>query len=160
MREGASDDPFESENRLSLKEDFPKWSDLELSKREIAFELKIVLHKDRDAGFYQFVCQLMSIGNPADSLEVVLKVTHRSDASEPIVVVIISGIEHSGLNAQEILKKLQSSKSILFHNSTQLESRMYYGRGSAGGYIREISGARVASFFDEENSHSGDCQDF
>jgi putative ATP-dependent endonuclease of OLD family len=128
------------EDQFSLKEDFPKWSEVEATTREIRFDLAIVLNKVRDAGFYQFVCTQLSIDPSEDNLELSLTVAHRVDGAEPDVIVTVNGTAYSDLNAQEILKKLQSSKGILFHNSTQLDSRMFYGRGSVGGYIREISG--------------------
>ncbi|MGH7323112.1 MAG: AAA family ATPase, partial [Candidatus Rokuibacteriota bacterium] len=46
----------------------------------------------------------------------------------------------SDLNAQQVLKKLQSSRSILFHNSTETETRYVYPRRSVAGHIREITG--------------------
>ena len=128
------------EDQLSLKEDFPKWSEVEHAKREIKLELTISLNKTRDAGFYQFVSKQLSLDSTHETLELSLSVTQRVDRTEPEVVVTIGEATYSGLDAQEILKKLQSSKSILFHNSTQLDPRGFLGT-SVGGYIREISGA-------------------
>jgi hypothetical protein len=47
---------------------------------------------------------------------------------------------YSELDAQEVLKKLQSSRSILFHNSTESDTRFFYPRRSVAGHIREITG--------------------
>jgi hypothetical protein len=44
------------------------------------------------------------------------------------------------LNAQEVLKKLQSSRAIIFHNSTEIETRYIYPGRSVAGHIREITG--------------------
>jgi len=128
------------QEELSLKDDFPKWKDTEPTKRQISLELAISLHRERDAGFYQVVVKQLSLETAPDTLELVLAVTYRAERVEPLVVVQACGKEYSDLNAQEILKKLQSSKSILFHNSTQIDPRNFFRGRSVGGYIREISG--------------------
>jgi AAA15 family ATPase/GTPase len=131
---------FQDQEQLSLKDDYPKWKDTEPAKREIRFELTIALDKERDTGFYQFVAKQLSIETIRDTLELVLEVTFRGDRTEPSVVVKADAKTYSDLAAQEVLKKLQSSRSILFHNSTQIDPRFAFRRGSVGGYIREISG--------------------
>ena len=133
---------YEGENQVSVKEDFPKWLDLEVSKREIKIELTIILDKHRDAGLYLVVSKQLSIdpGAGNDALELSMNVTHRIDLTEPEVEVRAKGKSYSGVDAQEVLKKLQSSNAILFHNSTNMDTRLFYGRSSIGGMIREISG--------------------
>ena len=131
---------FHDQEELSLKDDYPKWKDTEPSKRAIEFELAIILHRERDAGFYQVVVKQLSLQATPDTLDLVLAVTYRADKAEPHVVVRACGNEYADLNAQEVLKKLQSSKSILFHNSTQIDPRVFFRGPSVGGYIREISG--------------------
>ncbi|MEI8135686.1 MAG: AAA family ATPase, partial [bacterium] len=128
------------QNDFSIKDEFPKWNNTDPSKREISFEISITLQKVRDAGFYQFVVKQLSLVANSDSLDIVIKVTYQADRPEPVVVVNNAGTEYSDLNAQEVLKKLQSSKSILFHNSTQMEPHAIFRRGNTAGFIREISG--------------------
>jgi energy-coupling factor transporter ATP-binding protein EcfA2 len=131
---------FQDQEELSLKDDYPKWKDTEPARREIALKLTITLHKARDAGFYQFVAKQLSLAGSPETLDLALDVTYRAERAEPAVVVTAAGNEYSDLNAQEVLKKLQSSKSILFHNSTQVAPGFLFTGGSVGGYIREISG--------------------
>lgn len=131
---------FEDQEEPSLKDDYPKWKDTEPAKREIAFELALTLHRERDAGFYQFVAKQLSLQAGAETLDLTISVTARAERSEPAVVVRAAGNDYSDLNAQEVLKKLQSSRSILFHNSTQIDPRFYFRGGGMAGYIREISG--------------------
>jgi putative ATP-dependent endonuclease of OLD family len=133
---------FRGEDQLSIKEDFPKWSEVEASHREIRLDLTIILDRDRDAGFYLVVSKQLSIdGDSAGpTLELTLSVIYRPELVEPSVTVTAKGNLYSGVEAQEVLKKLQSLKAILFHNSTQMDTRMFYGRGSIGGFIREIAG--------------------
>jgi len=134
---------FGSEKELSLKDDYPKWKDTELAKREVTFELLLLLHEERDAGFYQFVTKQLSIEAATNPLKLVIAVKYRADRPEPVVQVQVAGKEYSDLNAQEVLKKVQSSRSILFHNSTQVDPRFPYPTGIAG-RIREISGQHEA----------------
>lgn len=131
---------FRSDEELSLKDDYPKWKEMEPSKREISFEVALLLDKSRDAGFAQFVAKQLSIQALPDVLDLSLGVTYRPDRPDPSVVVNAAGNRYTDINAQEVLKKLQSSRSILFHNSTQIDPRFVFRGGSVAGYIREISG--------------------
>jgi len=128
------------EDELSIKDDFPKWKDTEPAKRVISFEIEISLDKQRDVGFYQFVTTQLSIEDSPETLDLSLAVAYRADKPEPSVHVAACGKEDSGLSAQQVLKKLQSSKSILFHNSTQVARGYWLGGRSVAGSIREISG--------------------
>ncbi|MGH9760353.1 MAG: ATP-dependent nuclease, partial [Blastocatellia bacterium] len=128
---------FRDEEELSIKDDYPKWKETEPSKREIEFELAITLHREGDAGLYQVVVKQLSLASPPDLFDLGLNVTYRAERAEPVVVVRACGNEYSDINAQEVLKKLQSSASILFHNSTQIEPRTFF---RTGGYLKDISG--------------------
>lgn len=130
---------FVDDSELSRKDDYPKWKESEPSKQEMSFEITVELDKTRDIGFYQFVVTQLKRENPSDPLVLQLKVTYQEDKVEPNVVVTTEGDTYSGLDAQEILKKLQSSRSILFHNSTDIDTT-FYPRRSFTGEIREITG--------------------
>jgi hypothetical protein len=130
---------FVEESELSPKDDYPKWKDTEPSKQEISFEIILELDKTRDIGFYQFVVTQLKRESPADLLTLELKVTYQGGKVAPTVVVTTEGTTYSGLDAQQVLTKLQSSRSILFHNSTDID-RTYYPRRSVTGEIREITG--------------------
>lgn len=138
--EGPRPSVYPDEEELSLKDDYPKWKDTDPSKREISFDVAIELDKTRDIGFYQFVAKQLSIENPSDPLGLSITVAYRADRPEPTVTVTTAGNQYSDLNAQEVLKKLQSSRSILFHNSTETETRYFYPGRSIAGHIREITG--------------------
>ncbi len=131
---------FRDEEEPSLKDDFPKWQDTDAAKREISFEMGIELDKTRDVGFYQFVTKQLSIGKPENPLRLSIGVSYRAEKAEPSVLVKVSETEYTDFNAQEVLKKLQSSRSILFHNSTQTDMRYFRPGRSVVGLIREITG--------------------
>jgi len=128
------------EEELSIKDDFPKWKDTEPQRREISFEVLIELDKTRDIGFHQFVTKQLSLQQSEQRLRLSISVTYRPDKPESTVVVTAGGQQYTDLNAQEVLKKLQSSRTILFHNSTEIETRYVYPGRSVAGHIREIAG--------------------
>jgi hypothetical protein len=139
---GGTPEPFAfpDDDEFSRTDDYPKWKDTEASKQEMSFDVTVELDKTRDIGFYQFVVTQLKLDRPTDPLALTIAVTHRGDKPEPSVEVSTGQAKYSGLDAQQVLKKLQSSRSILFHNSTETNTRYVYPRGSVAGHIREITG--------------------
>jgi len=131
---------FPNDDEFSPKDDYPKWKDTEPAKQEMSFDVTVELDKTRDIGFYQFVVTQLKLENPANPLALQITVSYRGDRPEPSVVVSTGHATYSDLDAQQVLKKLQSSRSILFHNSTETETRYVYPRRSVAGHIREITG--------------------
>src|SRR5690606_8068848 len=115
--------PFDDDEEFSRKDDYPKWKDTEPSKQEISLGVTIELDKVRDVGFYQFVTTQLKLENPAQPLALEIGVLYRGERPEPVVTVRVGASEFTGLDAQQVLKKLQTSRSILFHNSTETETR-------------------------------------
>jgi putative ATP-dependent endonuclease of OLD family len=128
----------------SVKDDYPKWSTTDPAARRVSFELDLALDSGRDAGFFEFVVAQLAMSSPEDPMRLSVSATYRPHRSEPEVLVTVAGKEYQDLRAQEVLRKLQSSTSILFHNSTETESAYIYGGGRAAGYVREISGQHEA----------------
>jgi putative ATP-dependent endonuclease of OLD family len=128
------------EEELSIKDEFPKWKDTEPDKREISFEAAIELDATRDIGFHQFVTKQLSLPVTNEPIRLSIAVTYRPDKPEPTVVVKALDRQYDDLNAQEVLKKLQASRSIIFHNSTEIATRYVYPGTSVAGHIREITG--------------------
>lgn len=129
----------DEDEELALKDNFPKWKETDQTRREMSLEVELILHKERDAGLYQVVTKQLSIEPPSETLQLTLGATVSSDRKDPTVVIRTGGQEYTGINAEEVLKKLQSSRAILFHNSTK-PSQRYMPGASIAGYIREISG--------------------
>jgi putative ATP-dependent endonuclease of the OLD family len=126
----AFDDP-------SCKDDYPKWKATEAPQKEIKLEITVELDRTRDAGFFEFICTQLSLAAKSDRLLVTIERTIRPDRAD--VRAISEGKEFVDLPAQEVLKKLQSSKSILFHNSTATERSYFYESSGIAGNIREIT---------------------
>lgn len=135
---------FPDDDEFSRADDYPKWKDVEPSKQEVSFKVTVELDKIRDVGFYQFVATQLKLDNPPNPLVLQISVLYRGEKPEPSVIVSTGGAEFSSLDAQQVLKKLQSSGSILFHNSTETETKFVYPRRSVAGHIREITGQHEA----------------
>lgn len=137
------DDPygFRPEQEVSLKEDFPKWSTSEAKSRQITMSLTVIVTPDADAGLHQFLLTHLSLDRTDQPLTLKVTVAHIDDEAEAEsqVSVSVKGRDYSGLQAQEVLKKLQTSNTVLFYNSTELDPRFRFGRGF-GGFFRELAG--------------------
>ncbi len=129
---------FGEREEISLKEDYPKWKESKPSERMIHLEVALSIEQERDAGFFQFLTKQLSLEAPEATIGLGVTVTLRADSSEPTVQVRCQTKQYSGIEAQEVLKRLQSSGSILFHNSTQIELPVPL-RLNQVGYIRAVS---------------------
>ncbi len=129
---------FEGEEEISVKDDYPKWKSTNPSDREIQFEITLLIQRERDTGLFQFVTKQLSLTIGDESqISLVVTATYRGDKSDDVRVKCAND-EYTGIDAQQILKRLQSSRSVLFHNSTQIELPAPF-RASRGGYIRAAS---------------------
>lgn len=136
-----TDLPFEtflSEYEVSLQEDYPKWKTVE--PREVEFEIELVIDKERDTGLYSVIIKQLELITPPPLLDLHLSAKYRGESGGPQVVVQVCGNDYADIQAQEILKKLQSSKSVSVYNSTQINPRELFGGRSTGGYVKEITG--------------------
>lgn len=135
--------PFAGDEDVTLKEDYPKWKDTSSADKRIEFSIVLEVDKDRDTGFYQFLTKQLSLEGPGSSLKLSIDIVHGSERPDPVVTVVCSGNTYTDLEAQEVLKRLQSSRSILFHNSTQTDPRFPF-RAHFGGVIRAESAEHEA----------------
>jgi len=131
---------FDEEDELSIKQDYPKWKKVSSDDKKIEFEIDVEVDNNRDAGFYQFIIKQLSLQTHEDTLLLSIRVVHTTDRREPSVSVKCFGETYEKLDAQQVLKRLQTSRSILFHNSTQIDPRAPL-RYQFGGVIRGDSAA-------------------
>ena len=130
---------FDDDEAFSVKDDFPKWKDTPANQRRIQISIDLEVDGERDAGFYQFLTKQLELdSNSENKLRPSIAVTHGGDRSEPDVIVKCSERTYTGLEAQQVLNRLQTSRSILFHNSTQVDPRLPF-RSQASGIIRAES---------------------
>lgn len=134
------------EEVVSPKDDFPKWLAKPAGERQTTVALTLSIDRERDAGLHQFCTRQLQLEAPPAALELGISVTYGSDASTRTVTVQALGNEYSGLEAQEVLKRLRTSGTILFHNSTQIEPLFRYRGGF--GQLSELT-AEAAETIDE-----------
>ena len=120
---------FEDEPDFSAKDDFTKWCDPKAKGASFSISLDFEIDKSRDEGLYQFLAEYLKIKNDNEerlSLEASLVVN--LDNPKVQQTVRTTGKEFTGIKAEEVLKKLRSSRAILFHNSVSPRSRYVFNR--------------------------------
>lgn len=115
----------------SSKDDFPKWLDKPAAERQSTVSVSLQIDSERDAGLHQFCVRQLQLAVPSAQLDLQVTVTYGSDTSARTVSVSAEGRDYDGLEAQEVVKRLRTSGTILFHNSTQIEP-MFRFRGGLG----------------------------
>jgi putative ATP-dependent endonuclease of OLD family len=135
---------FDDDEELALKNDYPKWKDTEPAQRQITVAIGLRLDKTRDIGLCQSIVKQLALTQPDGDLDLTISARYSPERSEPSVTVRVDEAVFEDLNAQEVLKRLQSSRGILFHNSTEVNSRFMYPGRSVAGHIRELTGQHEA----------------
>lgn len=122
-----------------VKDDFPKWLDTSTDQRTIQITLNLEIDQERDAGLYQFLIRQLQLQDGAQTLRLQMDAIYSNEKPSPKVSVTSEGKTFAGIEAQEVFKKLQTSRSVLFHDSPQSElTRLRYREGF--GQLRELSG--------------------
>jgi len=135
---------FEPEDKedISIKDDFPKWDETKPSQREIGFDMTLSVQREKDWGFFQFLTKHLSMTTQEPAVDLSINVLYRSDTPDPIISVSCLGTDYTGTDAQEVLNKVQSTRCVLFHNSTQID---FPGPWSINrGFIRAASAEHEA----------------
>ncbi len=128
----------DDESRLSVKEDYPRWLAKEASHKSIEIKAELHIFKQSDEGLHQFLVDYLGLKDNKDPLPVNITLTVSEDNPGGVVAAVINGNEaESQLKAQEVLKKLQSSSSVLFHYSTGPDTFPYFAYRRTG--LLEVS---------------------
>jgi len=124
---------------VTVKNDFPKWLDTPTDQQTISIGLRLQVDPQRDAGVYQFILRQLQLAEQGSELELSMAAVYSGDGATPKISVTCRGQSYEGLEAQEVFKKVRTSRSILFHNSPQNElARLRFREGF--GQLRELSG--------------------
>jgi hypothetical protein len=94
----------------------------------ISINISFFLYRDRDAGLYGFITDYLALRSTPDELELSVTVTHNIDEATMQVAVSTADQEFTGLKADQIFKKFQTSRIIFFHSSTAPDPRLIFGR--------------------------------
>ncbi|MBX3506175.1 MAG: AAA family ATPase [Parvibaculum sp.] len=134
-----NEEPYEirTESEFNVKDDYPKWKDADLKDRVIRLNVELSVNSISDEGLFEFLTTYLSISNPEREIIVGLEYAYGGDATVPQIVARVSDVEVEGIKAQEVLKRIQTSSTILFYNSTSPSFR--FGLGRFGGLFSEIS---------------------
>lgn len=135
----------EPEEEVTIQEDYPKWKTAE--PREIEFEIQITIDKEIDAGPYSVIVKQLELNSPPEQVDLRLTAKYRAENPKPEVVVRACGNDYANIQAQEILTKLQSSKSVFVYNSTESDPREFFGIGSTSSYMRGIGGQQESKLW-------------
>ncbi len=121
---------------ITVKDDFPVWSQVAVEGREIRLETELSIDRDRDIAIHQVVCKQLNLENPPQELllKMLLSYSHKGVS----VSASCAGKESSGLEADQILKALRSTGPLLYHNSTSVE-RPYRRRRDFYGMLSDVS---------------------
>ena len=126
---------FEEGPEFSLNDDFTKWVAGDPKQRKISTSMEVLIHPERDTGLHEFLCDYLGVAPAGREMSVEIRATHSAEV--PLDVAVTAGAKtFEGLKAQEVLKRLQTSRTFLFHSSTDTGTR--YPRGFRG-VLRDIS---------------------
>ena len=119
---------------FKVGDDFTKWSSIEDANRHVGVTAQFTIDSATDTGLHEFLATYLSIDQAPS--EFVLELDMQLAAEQQPEVSIRIGEESiSDIQAQEILKRLQTSTTFLFHSSTEpVPPFARYGQGA----LREI----------------------
>lgn len=114
---------------ISPKDDWPKWDKTESKNRTISFCLECTVFPDSDGGLHRFLLDYLNLDQTSSSIQLV--VTSRyGDTGGNSISVTVGGVQQEALKAQEVVKKLQSSGIVMFHNSTETMPPIFFDKGT------------------------------
>ncbi len=125
--------PFEEKPRISIKEDYPAWALKDGTTKSVLVEVEAQIFKASDGGLYQFLVDYLDIQGTPEALELQVS-TSSGETGEPAVTASMNGVAIGDRKAQEVLKKIQSSPTAVFHDSTDPDASGFLTRraGSPG----------------------------
>jgi len=137
------DDPvrYWDEPEFSLKNDYTKWLETEPKNRFIRVEIDLRISAESDTGLFEFFCDYLNLDSVSNELNLNIAVKHGFDGAE--IEVAVQNQRFDGRKAQEVLKRLQTSKTFLFHSSTDPPPHYRRGFSMVLGDIGDEYGAKL-----------------
>lgn len=117
--------PQASSGPINYSSDYPYWKNKEKNKESIFIEIVIELDRENDAGLYKFIRELIFKEDETTQVEkqlLSIKATTEPEKNSTSIEVFFG--EHKiddEYKRDELLNRIRSSESILFHNSTENE---------------------------------------
>ena len=120
------------ESAVHYADDYPYWKKKDKEKENISIEIDIELDEQSDAGLYKFIKELIFKNEDEfnRSQEILkIKAIHEPEQKETKISIVFGQNEITDeYKRDELLNRLRSSRSVLFHNSTENEP-YYFSRG-------------------------------
>jgi putative ATP-dependent endonuclease of the OLD family len=127
------------EDEINYKRDFPLWKTKEEHKSEsVEIEVELTVNKELDSSLYNFILALTSRTTTSPEIALCTNVTVGREDKTPKVVVTVDGEAVSEYHAEEIVKKVQSTHSVMYYNSTEPE-QWYISQRRFSGLFSNIS---------------------
>jgi hypothetical protein len=127
---------YADEPEFSISTDFTKWLEKEEKEKNISSAIELSIDPHRDSGLFQFLKEYLDLGIEADT-ELILRIELSQKQDQLVKVkIVINDQVFEDIKAQEVLKRIQTSRTFLFHSSVETRSR--YGRVFRG-ILGEIS---------------------
>jgi predicted ATP-dependent endonuclease of OLD family len=110
--------------------DYPYWKKKEREKGNITIEIELELDVNNDAGLFKFIKELIfkneeDFKNTKETLKI--KAVQEAEQKETKISITFGEIEIiDEYKRDELINRLRSSKSILFHNSTENVPLYFY----------------------------------
>jgi energy-coupling factor transporter ATP-binding protein EcfA2 len=136
-----AENPFYYNEEISPKDDLPKWITKESKDRTIVIQAELLIFGDSDAGLYVFLKDYLALADPGPHLSVSVRFTVSAETPDGDVGLEVDGKAYERLKAQEVLKKLQSSRTFLFHDSTEFITRARHYPHFADLLFGQLAGA-------------------
>lgn len=109
---------------INFASDYPSWKTKDKIKEPINVEITLELNKENDAGIYKFISELIFKEEQNKDKNVILKINaeHKPDNSNAIINLYFGNEKiEDEYKKEELLNRLRSSESVIFHNSTENE---------------------------------------
>ncbi|MEZ7526180.1 ATP-dependent nuclease [Cloacibacterium normanense] len=114
-----------SSGPINFAADYPSWKIKDKIKDSIKIVIDLELDKEDDAGVYKFINELIFKEKDKDDLQKVnlkIEAEHKADSSNTITNIFFSGVKiDDEYKREELLNRIRSSESVIFHNSTENE---------------------------------------
>lgn len=114
---------------ISYQNDYPFWKTKDKDKEEIFIQLQIELDKNNDAGIYKFIRELIFKKDETEEFEKeILKIeaTNKPDNNSTEIEIYFGSHKiEDEYKRNELLNRIKSSESVLFHNSTETDPFFY-----------------------------------
>lgn len=128
---------FYGREEILPKEDFPKWLEKDARDKTITVSVTLEVFNDSDEGLYLFLADYLALEERPSLFTVRLTTKIASPSGARDLIVHVENKEIESLKGQEVLKKLQSSPSVIFHDST--DHGFPYEYRHVAGFLKDLS---------------------